>query len=104
MTRDAIEVEQELAADGIHHGSRMAEGEARPGAHQAGFEQRIGHAGDGLHGHDGMADGRGRHVIFAEGAQGPQLSEVLEGVGLLHRNQFGFFPSLQLVGTDLENP
>ena len=101
---DALEVEEQLAADGIDHGAAMAEGQTRSGAHHARLEQRVRHAGDGLHGQDGFANGRGGHVIFAQRAQRAQLPEILKAVEFLLRNQTGSFPGLQLAGADLQDP
>ena len=67
----ALKVEEQLAANGVDHGATVTEGEARPGTHQACLEQRIGHAGHGLHGHDRMPDGGRGHIFLAQGAQGP---------------------------------
>ena len=69
----ALEVEEKLAADGIDHGAVMAESEAGTGAHNAGLKKRVGHAGDGLHGQDGVADrGRG-HGFSTQRTQDAQL-------------------------------
>ena len=70
----ALEVEEELAANGIDHSAVMAEGQTRTGAHNARLEERVGHAGDGLHGQDRFADrGRG-HVFCTQRTQNAQLT------------------------------
>jgi hypothetical protein len=74
----ALEVEQQLAANGIDHGAVVAEGEPRAGADQAGLQQRIGHSGHGLHGHNRVPDRSCGHIVFAQGAQRPQLAKILE--------------------------
>jgi len=81
----------------------MAEGEAGAGAHHAGLEQRLVHAGYGLHGHDGVADGCGGHIFLAQGADGAQLAQVLKAVGLFGGNEVGAFPRLQLARADGED-
>ena len=99
---EAFEVEQQLAANGIDHGAVMAEGEARSGAHQAGLEQWVGHAGHRFHGEDRVADGGGGNVVFTKDAQSSELPQILKCVGLLLGDESGSFPSLQLMGTDLQ--
>ena len=99
----ALEVEEELAADGIDHGAVMAEGQARTGAHNARLEERVGHAGDGLHGQDRFADGGRGHVFSTQRTQDAQLPQILEAINLLLRDQSGSFPGLQLTGTHLED-
>ena len=99
----ALEVEEQLAADGIDHGAVMAEGQARAGAHHARLEQRVAHAGHGFHGQNRVADrGRG-HVVLAQRAQRAQLPQILKAVDFLLGDQPGSFPGLQLAGTDLED-
>ena len=100
---ETVEIEEELAADGVDHGTLAAESQAGSVPNEAGLEQRIGHARDGLHGDDGMADGGGRDVVFAQSAEGAELAKILEGVGLLLRDESGFFPTEQLAGTDLQD-
>ncbi len=98
-----VKVEKQLAANGIDHGAVMAEGEARSGAHEAGFKQRVGHAGHSFHGQDGVANGGSGNIVFAKDAQGSELTQILEGVSVLLGDESGSFPPLQLVGTDLQN-
>ena len=98
-----VKVEKQLTANGIDHGTVMAEGEARSGAHEAGFKQRVGHAGHSFHGQDGVANRGSGYIVFAKDAQGSELTQILEGVSVLLGDESGSFPPLQLVGTDLQN-
>jgi len=100
---DAVEIKEELAADRVEDRALRAEREARAIADEAGFEKGVGHAGNSFHGHDGVSDGSGRYGFFAEGADGAQLAEVLEGIGVLLRNESGSFPSHKLAGTNLQD-
>ena len=78
----------------------MTEGQPRSGAHHACLEQRIGHARNGFHRQDRIANRSRRHRFFAQRTQGAQLPELLKRVGFESGNQPGPFPSLQLAGTD----
>ena len=69
MLAAALEVEEQLAADGVDHGAVMAEGQAGTCTHNARLEERVGHAGDSLHGPDGVADRGGGHVFRAQRTQ-----------------------------------
>ena len=81
-----------------------SESQASSGADQARLEKRIGHSATALMATMECADGSGGHVFLAQDAQGPQLAEILEGVGLLRGNESGSLPTQQLAGTDLQDP
>jgi len=70
----ALEIEQELAADGVDHGARMPENQPGAGTNHAGLEQRIGHPRHGLHGHNGIPNGGGGYVFLAQNAEGAKLA------------------------------
>jgi hypothetical protein len=71
----------------------VAEGQPRPGAHQARLQQRIGHPGHGLHGQNRVPDRRRGHILLAQARSGPQLPKILEGVSLLLRESARLAPT-----------
>ncbi|SPE19876.1 hypothetical protein SBA5_250106 [Candidatus Sulfotelmatomonas gaucii] len=81
----------------------MPEGQARAGTNHASLKQRVRHAGDGLHGENGVADGRGGNVVLAQRTQDAELPKVLEAIKFVLGNQSGSFPGLQLTGTELKD-
>ena len=100
----ALEVEEQLPSDGVHHRPIVPESQPpRPGPHQARLLQRICHARHRLHGHNRVPDRRHRHVFLAQGAQDAQLAQVLEAVALLLGNNSRPLPPLQLAGADLQD-
>jgi hypothetical protein len=99
-----LKIKQQLPPDRVNHRPVATESEPRSGPHQTCFKQRIGHAGHGLHGHNGVPDRCRWYILFSQDAQDPQLSEILKGVTLLLGNEAGSLPPLQLAGTDLQNP
>jgi hypothetical protein len=100
---NALEVEQQLPANGVNHCSAMAKCKARPGTDETCFKQRIRHSRDSFHSHYRVPDGSCRDVVLAEDAQSPQLAKVLEGVALLLGNQSGSLPPQQLAATYLQD-
>ena len=99
----ALEVEEQLAADGIDHGAAMAEGETRSRAHHTRLQQRIAHAGNRFHGQDGIANRRGGHFIFAQRSKRAQLAQILEAIDFFLGDEPGSFPGLQLAGADFKD-
>jgi hypothetical protein len=67
-------VEQQLAADGVDDGADGGS-EARPGAHQAGLQQRIGHAATAFMATIECRIEAAGTSLLAQGAQGPQLAQ-----------------------------
>ena len=99
----ALEVEDELACDRLHHGAGMAEEQARSISYRGRFLQRVGHAGDGLHGMNAGADTGRREAGGAEIAQLAQLNEILKAVGVGKGNKACMLPRSQLFGADAED-
>ena len=99
----ALEVEDELARDRLHHGAGMAEEQARTISYGGGFLQRVGHAGDGLHGMNAGTDTSRREPGGAKVAQLAQLNEILKAVGVGKGNKACMLPRSQLFGADAED-
>ena len=98
----ALEVEDELPGDGIHDRARMAEEHPRAVPGRARLEQRIDHAGDGLHGMNAGADaGRGK-PHGAQVAQLAQLDEVLKAVCVGKGDERCSLPRSQLLGANVK--
>src|SRR5947199_9419799 len=83
----------------------MAERHARFAGKGAGFQKRILHPCYLLlHGAQRFADHRRTHTLGAQLTQLSQLKKIKEGIRLSNRNETGFFPSYQLLGSDSEDP
>ena len=97
-----LEIEDELSRNGIHDRARVPEDHPRTVPGRARFEQRIGHAGDGLHGVDAGADAGRGEPSGAQVAQLAQLNKVLKAVCVGKGNERGPLPRSQLLGADVK--
>ena len=83
----------------------MAERHPRFAGEGAGLQKRILHPCYLLlHGAQRFTDYRGTHALGAQLTQLSQLQEIKEGIRLSNRNETGFFPSYQLLGSDPQDP
>jgi len=97
-----LEVKEQLAADGIDHGAHVAEGEARAGAHQAGLSRGLAIPATAfiatiecrIEAAETSSSRRARNVLSWP-SSGMCRSAAAESVLRA--------PTLQLVGTDLED-